>query len=135
MNAIRAGVLYFLLVFAVGFVLGAARTLVVAPRVGEIYAVLIELPLILCAAWFISGRLVRKFSIASHLSARAIMGSVAFVLLLIAELLLSVWLFGSSVDTHLDGRRSAHGAIGLLGQVIFACLPAIQLVQPGRRRP
>lgn len=45
--AVKAGVLYFAIVFAVGFVLGTIRTLWVVPRVGERKAELMEMPIML----------------------------------------------------------------------------------------
>ena len=41
---IRSGAVYFAIVFLVGFALGALRTLVMAPRLGDTLAVLLERP-------------------------------------------------------------------------------------------
>jgi hypothetical protein len=46
-EALKAGVLYFALVFAAGFVLGTVRTLWAVPRLGVRTAELIELPTML----------------------------------------------------------------------------------------
>ncbi|HEX4920487.1 MAG TPA: hypothetical protein VFV92_07080, partial [Candidatus Bathyarchaeia archaeon] len=55
MPILKAGVLYFGLVFGVGFVLGTIRTLWVVPRVGTRKAELMEMPIMLVvtilAAW------------------------------------------------------------------------------------
>jgi len=45
MQVVKAGVVYFALVFAVGFVLGAIRTLWAVPRVGTRTAELMEMPI------------------------------------------------------------------------------------------
>ncbi|MEL7429628.1 MAG: hypothetical protein AAFN43_06475 [Pseudomonadota bacterium] len=50
MNTIFAGAAYFAIVFAAGFILGAARTFLLAPVAGEMLAVLVELPFILAVS-------------------------------------------------------------------------------------
>ena len=47
MQVLRAGALYFALVFAVGFALGAIRTLWVVPRLGTRMAEVMEMPIML----------------------------------------------------------------------------------------
>ena len=51
------------------------------------------------------------------------MGSIAFGLLMVAELVLSVWLFGDTVQEHFAGYLSLSQAMGLVGQVVFAVIP------------
>ena len=46
-NVLKAGVLYFLGVFALGFILGAIRIFFLVPYSGPVVAVLVELPFIL----------------------------------------------------------------------------------------
>jgi hypothetical protein len=86
---ILAGIAYFELVFALGFLLGTARTFFVrdAPSGGRLIGVLIELPLMIGASWFLCRHLVRRFAVASTVVARSVMGGLAFALLLLAELL------------------------------------------------
>ncbi len=55
MRAVLAGVLYFGLVFALGFILGTLRVLVLEPRLGSTGAVLLELPVMLAASWLLCG--------------------------------------------------------------------------------
>ena len=47
---LQAGVLYFVLVFGTGFVLGAVRTIWIVPRVGARTAELVEMPIMLAAS-------------------------------------------------------------------------------------
>jgi hypothetical protein len=51
-TASKAGALYALIVFLIGFILGTIRVLIIVPRLGETAAVLLETPLILAASWF-----------------------------------------------------------------------------------
>jgi hypothetical protein len=123
---VKAGSAYFALVFGIGFILGAIRVLVVAPRLGELVATLIELPIILTAAWIICERVSARFLVPDRWRPRLAMGGVAFALLMLAELGLSV-LLGNSIGEHLDAYRSLHGALGLAGQMIFAMFPLVQV--------
>ncbi len=50
-SAIKAGLFYFVIVFAAGFVLGALRVIVLLPLTGELAAVALELPIILTISW------------------------------------------------------------------------------------
>ena len=54
-RALRAGALYFTVVFAAGFGFGALRVSAIAPRFGETTAVLTEVPLMLAIAWAACG--------------------------------------------------------------------------------
>jgi hypothetical protein len=123
---VKAGSAYFVLVFGIGFILGTIRVLGVAPRLGELVAILIELPIILTAAWIICERVSARFLVPDRWRPRLVMGGVAFVLLMLAELGLSV-LLGNSIGEYLDAYSSSPGALGLAGQMIFAIFPLVQL--------
>jgi hypothetical protein len=61
MQIVKAGVLYFALVFGAGFVLGTIRTLWVVPRFGMRVAELMETPIMLvvtivAARWIVQFR-------------------------------------------------------------------------------
>ena len=75
----------FALVFAVGFVLGAIRTLWVVPRVGVRTAELMEMPIMLAITIVAARWTVLRFSVPMMWSARLEMGCMALVLMLIAE--------------------------------------------------
>jgi len=121
-----AGVVYFASVFAAGFVLGTIRVLALEPRIGELTAGLIELPIILGFAWVLCGRLVKRFAVPSDGGLRLWMGAVAFGLLMVAELVLSVSLFGQAPSEVLTGWMTPSGAIGLAGQVLFGFFPLLR---------
>jgi hypothetical protein len=129
MSASLAGIAYFALVFALGFVLGAARTLFVAdaPGGGRLVGVLIELPIMLTASWLLCSFAIRRFRVPSTLAARALMGGLAFVLLLLAEFMVGALLFGRSAIEHFALYREPSYALGLAAQIGFAVMPSIQL--------
>ena len=124
-SALRAGVVYFLAVFAAGFVLGVLRTLFVAPRIGVLAAVAVELPIVLAVGWWVSARLQRGSSRTSRDA--VLMGGTAFVLLMLAEVSLSIALFGRTFAEHLSLYVDADHQLGLAGQIACALIPMVQV--------
>jgi hypothetical protein len=118
-----AGFVYAIVVFAAGFALGTVRTLLVAPRLGATLAVLIELPLILGASWWISRRCVARFEVSRAVAVRLLMGVVALLVLTLLEVTLSTLVFGRPVADYLASLTTLAGAIGLAGQIAFAAFP------------
>jgi hypothetical protein len=94
MTAIKSGLVYFSLVFAAGFLLGTARVFLLIPRLGELYSVFLELPIILSISWVGCQWTVHRFHVKEEIAPRAAMGITAFGLLMFAELALSVFGFG-----------------------------------------
>lgn len=127
-GAALAGFAYFAVVFAAGVALGALRVLVLIPWLGKTGAVLVELPVILGISWVASRRIVSALDIVSGLGARLVMGGVAFLSLMLAELGLSVLAFGQSFAEFLAQYREVHALLGLAGQAAFGLFPAVQLL-------
>lgn len=126
MRATGAGISYFALVFALGFVLGTIRALLVAPHLGDTGAVFLELPIMLVASWIACGWVLRRLRIGPEFGARLTMGMVAFTLLMVAELGVSIYAFGRTPAEHLATYRSASALLGLAGQIVFAALPLLR---------
>jgi hypothetical protein len=126
-SPVWAGSLYFLAVFAIGFLLGTIRTLALEAGfgVGRLMAVVIELPIMLGASWLVAGFLVRRLAVGDGLGPRLAMGGGAFLLLMAAEAALSVVLMGRALAAHVWLHGEASHALGLLGQVCFALIPAL----------
>lgn len=122
-SAIRAGVFYFAIVFAAGFALGALRVTFIIPLIGELSAVALELPAIVFISWYVCRWLVGQLSVPAMASQRAAMGVLAFALLMLAELGLSVLVFGRSGAEYLAHLQTASGLLGLAGQIVFAFIP------------
>ncbi|CAN5392735.1 hypothetical protein BH10PSE5_BH10PSE5_02400 [soil metagenome] len=131
-----AGAAYVAIVFPVAFALGAVRTLLVAPRLGDTLAVTIEAPLILAVSWLASAWCVRVFQIPPAVTPRLGMGGAGFGLLMLLELGLSVLLFGRAPGDYLTAFLSRPGAIGLAAQLGFALVPLLQIKRaiPGGRK-
>lgn len=129
-KALAAGMVYFLAVFAAGFLLGTLRVLIVVPAAGEFAAILLELPAILAVAWLACRRTVRGFAVPAAAAPRLAMGASAFALVMAAEFVLAVFAFGLPAGEYAASFLTPAGAPGLAGQVLFALFPLIQ----GRRR-
>jgi hypothetical protein len=127
---LKPALLYFALTFAVGFVLGSIREPFLVPRVGEVAAVLIEVPFILLASFFIALWVLGRFAPDAGAARRLLIGLLAFTMLLSTELLMS-WLRGIGPGEFVASLFKTAGAIGLAGQVLFAIIPLFI----GRRAP
>ncbi|MEO1252170.1 MAG: hypothetical protein AAFW81_07485 [Pseudomonadota bacterium] len=129
MTAMRAGAAYFAAVFAIGFALGTLRVFVLAPTFGEAGALMIELPVILFASWVACAAIIIWLAVPAAIGARALMGAVAFALLIAAEFALAIFGFGRSAAEEFARYATLLGAVGLAGQVLFALFPVIQLTR------
>ena len=132
-TALKAGATYFALVYLVGFVLGTLRVLLLAPRIGEIAAVLLETPVMLAASWISSRWCTRRFGVPSEVRPRLAMGGAALALLILGEVGVSILAFGRSWQDTIAAILSPPGLIGLCAQVIFALLPLLQALLKRKR--
>ncbi|MFN3864472.1 MAG: hypothetical protein ACK4RT_09360 [Erythrobacter sp.] len=122
MRIASAGLAYWAVVFALGFVLGTIRVLWLAPLIGLLPATALELPVMLGASWLASGWLVRRFAINTAGEA-LVAGSLAFLLLMVAECTLAVTMMGQTPAQWLADVRQPHALLGLAGQALFALMP------------
>src|ERR1700730_5742217 len=86
MRALKAGVIYFLLVFAVGWVLGPIRELWAVPHFGRIVAMLSEAVIMLIAMIVAARWIIRRLDVPRMLPATVSMGLIAVGLLFPAEI-------------------------------------------------
>ncbi len=85
MRNLKAGVLYFALVFGAGFVLGTVRTLLVVPRVGTRMAELLETPIMFVVTIAAARFVVRRLAVPPTCSSRLGMGGIGLGLLVLTE--------------------------------------------------
>lgn len=121
-----AGVTYFAVVFAAGFVLGTLRVLVLVPNLGEFASVVLELPVILLVSWVACRWIIHATHLKPAIGARLIMGGTAFGLLMIAETGVATVGFGRTIGEHFAHYATLPAQVGLVGQVVFASFPVIQ---------
>jgi hypothetical protein len=126
---LQAGALYFAVVFALGFTLALVRDGVL--HLGESEATrlrgtLVEIPIVLTAAWFACRVVTRRCRVAPVAGERALMGATAFALLMLAEAATGLLLLGRTLEAHLATFRIPSYAVGLAAQMAFATFPWIQ---------
>ena len=122
-SVVPAAVVYFLMVFGTGFVLGPMRILWLVPRVGERWAELTELPVMLTACYLAARWVCRRFAVPARASPRLTMGLIAMVLLLAAEFGLVLSLRGMTVAEYLATRDPVSGTAYYLAVAAFGALP------------
>jgi hypothetical protein len=125
MQILKAGVLYFALVFGAGFVLGAIRTLWVVPRVGTRKGELMEMPVMLVVTIVAARWTVLHLGLPSAASARLGMGGIALGLLLVAEFGLVLWVRGLSIRQYFKTRDLVSGTVYYVMLGVFAVLPLL----------
>jgi hypothetical protein len=131
-----AGTTYFALAFSVAFVLGAVRVTLIEAIIGQIIAVMLEVPLMLAVSWVACRWVLARWRIEPRIFDRLVMGAVAMVLLLAAELGLSMMMSGRTVAEHFALYRQLDVQIGLVAQIGYGLFPLLALWstprQPGR---
>jgi hypothetical protein len=129
MRALKASLLYFASVFAVGFLLGSMRVLLVVPYLGVRWAELLEQPIMLLASFYFARLAVLRFGpfVATR---RLVIGCISLALMLAAELGLTVFVQGQDLVQYLAGRDAVSGTVYLLSLAAFALMPLLA----GRRK-
>lgn len=125
MQTLKAGALYFVLVFGTGFVLGTIRTLWIVPRLGTRMAELMETPFMLAVTILAARWIVRRLAVPSMPSSRLSMGLVALGLMLIAEFGFVLWLRGLSIKEYLATRDPVSGTVYYVMLGVFAIMPLL----------
>ncbi len=128
-----AGLIYFAVVFGVGFLLGTLRILVIIPLVGARTAELIESPIMLAVSYFAARSIIRWLAIPAALLERIGMGFVALLLLLTAEFGFVLWLRGLSLTEYFETRDPLTGTVYYVSLIFFAAMPVL-LFKFGRSR-
>ena len=132
MQTLKAGVLYFTLVFAAGVVLGTMRVFWLVPHLGEWTAELLEAPLMLGVTILAARWIVRRLAVPSTWPHRLGMGSVAFGLILAAELALVLCLRGLSLGEYVASRDPVSGTVYLVMLGVFALMLRLVARRGGR---
>jgi|SRR6187200_887452 len=116
------GAVYFALVFGVGFLLGILRVLVLVPSLGERWAELAEMPLMLIAIIFAARFVVRRFP-ATQRASSLVSGGIALVLLIVVEFSVVLALRGMSISQYFAERDPVAGSVYVGMLVVFAVMP------------
>jgi hypothetical protein len=119
MRLLRDAFLYFLIVFAAGWVLGAIRMLIIAPAIGSLAAVAIEAPIMLFISWVVARRAFAAYETRALLEG----GMIALALLLGAEYLAAALLRRQSIGEFLASYDTPEGIVSLFAYFGFAVMP------------
>ena len=125
MHMLKAGALYFAVVFGAGIVLGTIRVLWVIPRLGTRTAELLEAPLmvgvtILAARW-----VARRLRLPTSPGVRLGAGFTALALLLAAEFGIALRLRGLTIGQYLSSWDPVAGTAYLVSLLLFAFMPLV----------
>lgn len=119
-----AGGLYFGLVFAAGFALGTIRVIGLQPYLGASLARLAELPFMVVISYLAARRVTRLFGEASRDSWFAV-GGLAFLMLMVAEAVLGIFLFRTPPLAILRDLLTPVGLVSFGAQALVIILPAL----------
>jgi hypothetical protein len=125
MPVLKAGVLYFAVVFGAGFALGPVRLLWAVPRFGTRAAELMEMPIMLAVIVLAARAIVRRFALPATRSRRLAMGAAALALLLCAEVALLGPLRGLSLPAYLAALDPVSGTVYFAMLGVFAMMPVL----------
>lgn len=125
MQTLRAGALYFALVFGAGFALGTLRVMLVVPRLGARAGELIEAPLMLAVTFLAARWTVRRRAVPPAWIHRLGMGAVALGLLLAAEFTLVLGLRGLSLREYFATLDPVAGTVYYVLLGVFALMPVL----------
>ena len=129
MPRIKASLAYFGIVLGTGFALGVVRVPFLVPRLGERYAELLEMPIMLLVIVLAARYVVRRFNLAPDPAIRLQVGFAALALSVAAELLLATVLQSQSLIQYLSSRDPVSGSVYLLLLLVFALMPALLVLQ------
>jgi hypothetical protein len=122
-RVLRAAALYFVIVFAVGFLLGPVRVLWVEPWLGKTIAVLVETPFLVVAMMFAATWAPRWIGVEGRWPDFLAIGVVALILQQVADLAVGFGLRGMTLSEQIAYFASPPGYIYAVTLIIFTLMP------------
>ena len=129
MSRTKAIGMYFGIVLGTGLALGVVRVPFLVPRLGERYAELLEMPIMLLVIVLAARYVVKRFNLAPDPVIRLQVGFAALAVSVAAELLLATVLQSQSLTQYLSSRDPVSGSVYLLLLLVFALMPALLVLQ------
>ncbi len=129
-RVIVAAVLYFMIVFGVGFVLGPIRVLWLEPMIGVTAAALCEAPLLIAAMMVTAYWVPPKIGLSILTWSLVTMGLIALIILILADITVGTAIRGITWSEQLAYFATPAGLMYLSLLAAFALMPA--LVNSGR---
>jgi hypothetical protein len=122
---------YFVALFSLGFVLGTIRVVFIAPRFGALAGTIVEVPIMLVAAFWACRWTIRRWHVPIASATRWAMTIWFLVLLFVFETILGAALFGRTIAQQWAALATSAAMLGLAAQLVAALLPTLV----GRRQP
>jgi hypothetical protein len=125
MTILSAAALYFVTVFAAGFLLGSIRVFWVEPKLGQALAVLCESPLLLAVTVLAAHWVPNAVAMEKSITGLVLMGAIALALQQVADFLVGARLRGITAAQQLAYFATKAGLIYALLLVAFAVMPLL----------
>jgi hypothetical protein len=125
MRTAKAGLVYFLFIFTLGWILGPIRELWAVPRFGRVIALLFEAFIMLMAMIVSSRWVMRRFDVPPTLGSTIPMGLVALGILAPAEIAGVLWVRGLSLQEYFASFVTVPGVISAVMFLLFAAMPSL----------
>lgn len=122
---LKAALVYFVIVFGAGSVLGVIRTLLLVPRLGDRMAELIELPLMLIIIVIAASFIVRRFQLPPSTFYRLGAGVFAFALGLAFEFGVVLKVRGLTLAEYFQTRDPVATVAYYTSLVLLALMPSM----------
>lgn len=133
-DIISSSVIYFIIVFGLGFILGIIRISLILPYLGERFSELLEAPIMLIAIFIAARFTIRNFGRSLSSLSLLIVGCIALCLLLMIEFTVVLSIRGNSLSDYLYSRDPVSGTVYVISLGIFAIMPLVLSIHPGRER-
>ena len=122
---LAAMALYFGIVFCVGFLLGPIRVFWLEPGLGQLLAVVLEMPFLLTAMAVAARWSPRKAGMDLGIGPLIAMGLGALALVLAADFSVGTWLRGLTVLQQIQHFSTPQGLLYAASLAAFAAMPAL----------
>jgi hypothetical protein len=130
-QVVKAGAIYFALVFGAGFVLGTIRVLWLVPAVGIWTAELLEMPVMLSVIILSAGWVAWHFKVPNAASSRLGMGGIAVALILLLDFTVVLWIRGLSLSQYIEAFDPIAGTAYFVMLGVCAVMPLLVSVASG----
>ncbi len=125
MRIAAAALLYFLIVYAAGFMFGIVRVFLLEPRVGDALATLCEAPVLFAVIVLAARSLPARLNLPKTIGPLLGMGAGALILQQLADFAFGVLLRGATPAQQLAHFATPAGAIYLVLLLAFVVMPLL----------
>jgi len=125
MRIIAVGMLYFLIVFGVGFLLGPMRVYLLEPRLGETMATLCEAPFLLIVIVLAARWLPKRFNMRMSAASLAAVGLGGLFLQQLADVVVGTLLRGITLAQQLSHLATPAGLIYMGLLLAYVAMPVL----------